>query len=178
MPKIKKDANRIPCTHIPKDVATRVLSNPRNKLSNKSRKRFNLARSARIEVPVTDPKTIQEKYCRKLRALTLKSLGNQLDQARKQVNRFAHILAHLDWHAKNRPAVEQANAVQIYRLGWIEQEIDRRCEAKPAVPKKVAFPIITELVSELVYDASKDAAPDEAHLDEARGAGYLNPDGN
>lgn len=153
MPKITKDANRTPLTHIPKDVATRVLSNPRNKLSNKSRKRFNLAREARIELPVTDPKSIQEKYCRKLRALTLRSLGNQLTQARKQLRRLADILLHLDIHAKKRPAMEQAHTVQSYRRGWIEQEIDRRCEAKPVVTKKTSFPVTAELESVLVYES-------------------------
>ena len=104
-------------------------------------------------MPVTDPKSIQEKYCRKLRNLTFHSLGNQLAQARKQVKRLAEILAYLDGNAKDRPAMEQANTVQIYRLGWIEQEIDRRCKAKPVVPKKTSFPITAELVSELVYES-------------------------
>lgn len=170
MPKIKKDANRTPLTHIPKDVAIRVLLDTRNKLSNKSRKRFNLARSARIEVPVTDPQSIQEKYCRKLRTLTLKSLGNQLAQARKQVKRLAKVLAVLDLHAKERPTLERAHALQLYRRGWIEQEIARRCTVKPVLPRKESFPITAELVSEMIYD--------DAELTRARAAGYLNPDGN
>lgn len=153
MPKITKDANRIPATHIPKDVATRVLLEPKNKLSNKSRKRFNLARSARIEMPVTDPQSIQEKYCRKLRALTLHSLGNRLTQSARQIKRLVGILAHLDHHAKQRPSLEQAHNVQLYRRGWIEQEIAKRCALKPVLPRKESFPITAELESVLVYES-------------------------
>lgn len=121
MTKIQSDVKRTPMSHIPKEVATRCLqTSPR--ISNSSRKRFITARAAKIEVEQAEPKDIQEKYCRKLRGLTFHSLGRQLAQAARQIKRFERALAMDGDNEKLR----QGYTMQIYRHGWVEQEIQRR----------------------------------------------------
>lgn len=164
MSQIKKPSDDFPRTqrsHIPRNISARALATSR-KISNKQRKHFGFAKDIVVEIPRTEPKTEQDVFCRKLKALPLVKLGRRAKQCIRRLATANALLAKIAPGSKFRPALEQEATRQVYRLSWTVDEIKSRSKAKVAVEKAAAFALTPKEIKLLTGAAAATAAADAA----------------
>lgn len=120
---------RIPVEFIPLEVSTRVLSNPLQRLTAKSRKRFLRSRSNIVSVDGKPAVAEPIKFARRLTRLTLIQLGRERKKAARRAASAKYILDDLSPDSMFRPRVEKEQSAQIYRLAQVMAEIGSRIKS-------------------------------------------------
>lgn len=83
-------------SHIPREVASRVLTDPKGKLTNKKRKRFARSFATAVIPETTKPRDIAVKICVKLQELPLVGVIRLMKKSARRSASLKYMLAKLD----------------------------------------------------------------------------------
>lgn len=111
-------ATRRALSHIPHDVAVRVLSDPKGKLTRKKRARFSRALQSAFLLPTTEARDIAVKVCVKLRHLPLVGVIRLLKKSARRASTVKHLLEKLDANSQFRAPLQ---AQQDHFLAVLKQ---------------------------------------------------------
>ena len=120
---------RTPIEFIPLEVSARVLSNPKQRLTAKSRKRFLRSRANTIAAPTNPAVASPIKFAKRLSRLSLFQLGRERKKAARRAATAKHLLDKLSPNSPFRPPVASEQSKQIYRLAQVMAEIGSRIKS-------------------------------------------------
>lgn len=121
---------RIPLLPIPLEISARVLSDPKQKLSARSRKRFLKSRGAVIDLPCTEPVLTPIKFARRLTRLSLRQVGREIHKAAHRAATAKYILDDLSPDSMFRPSVQAQHDAQLHRFKQAVAEREARINSK------------------------------------------------
>lgn len=113
---------------VPRQIATKILTNPKYKVSAKTRRKLALRRGVLVEVPSTQAKHPAVKLALKLSKLSLEKLYRRLKRSARRASTCKHILAELSEGSLFAPPIE---AQHTYELGVFKQV---KAEVKSRTP--------------------------------------------
>lgn len=105
-------------------------------MTNRRKKNFWNAVGVPVEMAPQEAKSEQDRFLQKLKGLKFWQLGRQITQARNRYNKAGRILETLHAGSQYRRPLEQERLLLIYKLGWIQDEINAR--AGRAEAKRIA----------------------------------------
>lgn len=106
------------------------------RMTNRRKKNFWNAVGVPVEMAPQEAKSEQDRFLQKLKGLKFWQLGRQITQARNRYNKAGRILETLHAGSQYRRPLEQERLLLIYKLGWIQDEINAR--AGRAEAKRIA----------------------------------------
>lgn len=126
-------AERQATSPLPREMSAKILSNPKNKLTAKNRKRVMRSREFTVVPPkATVGKLTQDRIEFNISRLTMAQLCRRRVQCPHRIQKAKSILEDLSPDSSFVPAIKQNIAVNVFILAAVEGEIARRTKA-PAV---------------------------------------------
>lgn len=115
---------------IPLEISTRVLSNPKQKLTAKSRKRFLRSRENVIVAPTKPAIEGPIKYAKRLTRLSLRQVIREIHKCARRAATAKHVLDDLSKDSLFRANVERAQAIELHKMKQAIAERDSRIKSK------------------------------------------------
>lgn len=131
---LAQQTTRRALSRIPRDIAGRILTEPKNKLTHTKRIRMKTALGVALVRPTTDRRDVAVKVCVKLRGLPLVGVIRLMKKSARRASTVKHLLASLDPSSRLRVALQ---AQQDHFLAVLKQataEYQVRTQSKNPIP--------------------------------------------
>lgn len=127
---LDQQCTRRAASRVPREVASRILTEPKNKLTHTKRIRLKLALGSIIVPPMTERRDVAVKVCVKLRGLPLVGVIRLMKKSARRASTVKHLLAQLDPSSRLRAALQEQQDHFLAVLKQATAEYQVRTQSK------------------------------------------------
>lgn len=114
----EQQSTRRAASRVPREIASRILAEPKNKLTHTKRIRMKQALGTIVVPPMTSARDVAVKVCVKCRSLTLTGVIRLMKKSARRASTVKHLLAKLDAGSRFRAPLQ---AQQDHFLAVLKQ---------------------------------------------------------